>query len=265
MVSGGSLYRLYSELEGNVLSSQNVVFVLGMIRVCVWPEEEWFLNDVSLFVRKEENGIDDARSAMLSLFTESLLYRFKEYDSTRTIRLSVLRVFEQFQDDLMCKNFCLHLLDLVIATLFPQIEVWSHLAETHSDDDSVSSDWTVSFNKRVVLKLLEKAMLPHKRIHKLVGHERNRGRRHHSHQICEQSTVKPRDSFTSIRDQEQRPPLPNLHRTVQKASVRRLRVQLLHPSPEHLQRVGDHGCAELGNAATVQTRFVVLRREGERK
>ena len=70
MVSGGSLYRLYSELEGNVLSSQNVAFVLGLIRVCVWPEEEWFLNDVSLFVRKEENGIDDARSAMLSLFTE---------------------------------------------------------------------------------------------------------------------------------------------------------------------------------------------------
>lgn len=219
MVSGGSLYRLYSELEGNVLSSQNVAFVLGLIRVCVWPEEEWFLNDVSLFVRKEENGIDDARSAMLSLFTESLLYRFKEYDSTRTIRLSVLRVFEQFQDDLMCKNFCLHLLDLVIATLFPQIEVWSHLVETHSDDDSVSSDWTVSFNKRVVLKLLEKAMLPHKRIHKLVGHERNRGRGHHSHQIGEQSTVKPRDSFASMRDQEQRPPLPNLHRTVQKASV----------------------------------------------
>lgn len=147
MVSGGSLYRLYSELEGNALNSQNVAFVLGLIRVCVWSEEEWFLNDVSLFVRKEENRIDDARSAMLSLFTESLLYRFKEYDSTRTIRLSVLRVFEQFQDDLMCQNFCLHLLDLVIATLFPQIEVWCHLVETHSDDDSVSSDWTVSFNK----------------------------------------------------------------------------------------------------------------------
>ena len=116
-----------------------------------------------------------------------------------------------------------------------------------------------------MLKLLEKAMLPHKRIHKLVGHERNRGRRHHSHQIGEQSTVKPRDSFASMRDQEQRLSLPNLHCTVQQASVRRFRVQLLHPRPEHLQRVGNHGCAELGNAATVQARFVVLRREGARK
>ena len=56
----------------------------------------------------------------------------------RSIRLSVLRVFEQFQDEVMCQNICLHLIDLAVASLFPQIEVWSHLVETREEE--LSSD-----------------------------------------------------------------------------------------------------------------------------
>lgn len=143
VVSGGSLFQLYSLLEAKCIQSENVAFLLGLIRVCFWPDEAWFLGDVSFFLHPEgdESYEEEARNAMLSLFADSLLSPFKELDSMRSIRLSVLRVFEQFQDEVMCQNFCLHLIDLTIASLFPQIEVWSHLVETK--DEELASDFGV--------------------------------------------------------------------------------------------------------------------------
>ena len=140
ILSGGSLFQLYTLLETKCVQSENVAFMLGLIRVCFWPEEAWFLGDVSFFLHPEgeESYEDEARNAMLALFADSLLSPFKGLDSMRSIRLSVLRVFEQFQDEVMCQNFCLHLIDLAVASLFPQIEVWSHLVE--AKDEELSSE-----------------------------------------------------------------------------------------------------------------------------
>ena len=140
VVSGGSLFQLYTRLEAKCVESENVAFMLGLARVCFWPDEAWFLGDVSFFLHPEgeESYEDEARNAMLALFADSLFSPFKELDSMRSIRLSVLRVFEQFQDEVMCQNFCLHLIDLAVASLFPQIEVWSHLVETREEE--LSSD-----------------------------------------------------------------------------------------------------------------------------
>ena len=79
--------------------------------------------------------MSQARSALLSEFPDELFKFLEKFDSIATIRLSLLRIFEQFQDPLFCKNVCLHLLDFTISTFFPTIEVWSHLVESPEEED----------------------------------------------------------------------------------------------------------------------------------
>lgn len=147
MVAGGSLLQSYMEFAEILGNSRHVSDFLGYLRISMWKDEEWFLSDRKVFMREKEkdeddddakSAVDKARKAMLENMPEWLMKALEQFDSLRGIRLSLMRVFEQFQSELLCKNFCLHFLDLLVATLFPDIEVWSHLAEDieESEDES---------------------------------------------------------------------------------------------------------------------------------
>lgn len=77
----------------------------------------------------------EARKALLSDLPSPLMHFFASYDPVKTTRLSLLRLFEQLQDELMCKNMCLHLLDVLIAKFFPSIQVWSQLVVVDERDE----------------------------------------------------------------------------------------------------------------------------------
>ena len=83
----------------------------------------------------EAVSLEETREAVLSEFPPSV-YRFLEqFDSLSTIRLSILRLFEQFQDETVCKNICLHCMDVILSALFPSIEVWSQLVEKEEKEE----------------------------------------------------------------------------------------------------------------------------------
>ena len=146
VLSGGSLLETYIAMEKKVLESENVARFLGYLRIKAWDEEQWFLTDIRCFMRGGEEPAGDAmegksevemaRKMLLENVPERFVKLLEQFDSLRGIRLSLMRVFEQFQSELLCKNLCLHLLDVLVATLFPEIEVWSHLVEEAEDSEN---------------------------------------------------------------------------------------------------------------------------------
>ena len=104
--------------------------MVGCLRIFLYPDEEWYLKDLP-----EAVSLEETREAVLSEFPPSV-YRFLEqFDSLSTIRLSILRLLEQFQDETVCKNTCLHCMDVILAALFPSIEVWSQLVEKEEKEE----------------------------------------------------------------------------------------------------------------------------------
>ena len=143
VLSGGSLFRYYEEKESAFLDAKNLAFMVGCLRIFLYSDEEWYLKDIP-----EAVSLEETREAVLSEFPESL-YRFLEqFDSLSTIRLSILRLFEQFQDESVCKNICLHCMDVILASLFPTIEVWSQLVEKEEKEECavclVTRGWSSS-------------------------------------------------------------------------------------------------------------------------
>lgn len=145
IINGGSLFKYYKQVENDFISPTNIAFLLGCLRIRSYSGEEWYLqNPSSLSVEaslsenspsEEGSEMNRARNALLSNFPDELFLFLEKFDSLATIRLSLLRIFEQFQDELFCKNLCLHLMDILISTFFPSIEVWSHLVESPEDED----------------------------------------------------------------------------------------------------------------------------------
>lgn len=143
ILNGGSLFKYYQYLEHEFISSTNIALLLGCIRIHAFPNEEWYLDnlsslsgDTSFYQSMDDNTeMSQARNALLSELPNDLLQFLEKFDSMATIRLSLLRIFEQFQDPLFCENVCLHCIDVIISTFFPTIEVWSHLVESPDDDD----------------------------------------------------------------------------------------------------------------------------------
>ena len=144
ILNGGSLFKYYQRLEHDFISPTNIAFLLGCLRIHSYSNEEWYLENLSSlsgdasysqYSSEENNEMSQARSALLSEFPDELFKFLEKFDSIATIRLSLLRIFEQFQDPLFCKNVCLHLLDITISTFFPTIEVWSHLVESPEEED----------------------------------------------------------------------------------------------------------------------------------
>lgn len=106
--------------------------MVGCLRIFLYPDEEWYLKDIP-----EAASLEEAREAVLSEFPPSLYHFLEQFDSLSTVRLSILRLFEQFQDETVCKNICLHCMDVILAALFPSIEVWSQLVEKEEEEWSV--------------------------------------------------------------------------------------------------------------------------------
>ena len=106
--------------------------MVGCLRIFLYPDEEWYLKDLP-----EAASLEETREAVLSEFPPSLYHFLEQFDSLSTIRLSILRLFEQFQDETVCKNVCLHCMDVILAALFPSIEVWSQLVEKEEEECAV--------------------------------------------------------------------------------------------------------------------------------
>ena len=70
---------------------------------------------------------------MLSCIPKSLENYLCSQESIQTIRLALLRVFEELQDGLICKDLCLHLVDVLISLFFPSIPVWSQLVDEEEE------------------------------------------------------------------------------------------------------------------------------------
>ena len=132
ILNGGSLFKYYQHLEHDFISPTNIAFLLGCLRIHSYIDEQWYLQNLSSLSGdasfsqysscEESTEMSQARSVLLSDFPDDLLKFLAKFDSIATIRLSLLRIFEQFQDPLFCKNMCLHLLDIVISTFFTTIE-----------------------------------------------------------------------------------------------------------------------------------------------
>lgn len=149
-LSGGSLLAAFVETEKRATGSESVARLLGWLRVRAWRGGPWFLDDARCFRRDDEADDEDgadrassagkseverARQTLLENVPDRWVERLAPFDSLRGLRLSLMRVFEQFQSELVCRNLCLHALDLLVATLFPEIEVWSHLVEEAEESD----------------------------------------------------------------------------------------------------------------------------------
>ena len=148
VLTGGSLLETYVETEKRAMGSESVARLLGWLRVRAWDGEQWFLADNRCFRRESEapagrSEVERARRTVLENLPERWVRVAEQVDSARGLRLSVMRVFEQFQSEALCRNLCLHGLDVLVATLFPEIEVWSHLveeAEESGDEDEDDDD-----------------------------------------------------------------------------------------------------------------------------
>ena len=124
------MFHYYEQKESDFLDAKNLAFMVGCLRIFLYPDEEWYLKDLP-----EAVSLEETREAVLSEFPPSV-YRFLEqFDFLSTIRLSILRLFEQFQDETVCKNICLHCMDVILAALFPSIEVWSQLVEKEEKEE----------------------------------------------------------------------------------------------------------------------------------
>lgn len=140
VLTGGTLLDAFVETEKRAMGSESVARLLGFLRICAWDDEQWFLADNRCFRRESEapagkSEVERARQTVLENLPERWVRIAEQVDSLRGLRLSVMRVFEQFQSEVMCMNLCLHGLDVLVATLFPEIEVWSHLVEEAEESE----------------------------------------------------------------------------------------------------------------------------------
>ena len=161
-MTGGSFVKYFHRLESNFIQSPNVSFILGFLRIYLFSKDDISVHHifgdkaVDDLIQKAQNRLNKekdmsgltreekirslAREALLSCIPKSLEQYLCSRESIQTIRLALLRIFEELQDDLMCKNMCLHLIDLWISLLFPPIPVWSQLVEEDEEEEEEEED-----------------------------------------------------------------------------------------------------------------------------
>lgn len=121
-VSCGSLFSFYQHLQKEFISSENVAFLLGWLRMSVFSDEFFF------YEQKEESELNqrEIRKRILSCFSSRFYEVLAKEETARRCRLSVMCFYESFQSDMLCRNQAMYLLDRLISILFPEIEVWSY-------------------------------------------------------------------------------------------------------------------------------------------
>lgn len=107
------------------MSASNVAFFVGLLRVSLFSKEHYF------YVTQEEQATNrrSLRKKLLAALSPEMMDVFSTWETPRRCRLSVMCFYESFQSPFLCRNFAMHLLDLIISIVFPEIEVWSSLVK----------------------------------------------------------------------------------------------------------------------------------------
>ena len=164
VLTGGTFVKYFHKLESNFIQSPNISFLLGFLRIYLFSRKDISVQhlfgdravdeliqkaqavlkeeEVTPNMTREEQVRSLARKAMLSCIPKSFETYLCSQESIQTIRLALLRVFEELQDELICKNMCLHLVDVFISLFFPSIPVWSQLVEEEevSEEENEGED-----------------------------------------------------------------------------------------------------------------------------
>lgn len=122
-LSYGSLYSLYNTLCERFTSSANIAYLIGSLRIRIFPER---IRETD----SEDINTRNLRKTILEKIPEELLNVLSQSETARRCRLSIMSYFESYQSSYLCKNFAMHLLDTIISLIFPTINVWVPIVKT---------------------------------------------------------------------------------------------------------------------------------------